>query len=361
MLIKIYETNKGWLGDCVGVIDEYNSLNFTKSFKGVGNFTIKGNYSKEMEELLKPDRIISITPKLCGVIHSFEVQCNQNGEETYTAYGMELKGILAWRIVWNTLSDDTTVVSYIEKIVMSNAMGNERRLINSAQLAEFETGKISKQVSYKNLQETIQEIVENNDSTKGLPIGYDIYINQEMNQTVFEVLEGEDRTASSDSPIIFSREFDNITDMTYTLSKKDSVNTILCAGEGEGDARTLVSIIPDDWGFTRKEAFVDARELRSTYKDAETDEEIVLTPEEYKAQLLNKAKESLVADVANVGASAVLLEDATKLLGSKITVLDKKLNIMADDYIAEINLIDEADGLQTTLSIGNDIQARRIL
>lgn len=358
MLIRVYE-NKGVMSECLGIIDEYISLNFTKSFKETGTFSLKGNYSKDVLELLKPDRIIAITPQLCGVIHSVDMQCI-NGEERYIAYGFELKGILSWRIVWDTYSATEDAVSHINNLVFRNARYGDRKLVDNIITPAFKSKKIEKQVSYKNLQEVIQDILKSNDSENNLPLGYDVYLSQEQNQIIFEVREGKDRSIKSEEPLILSRDFENVIDLLYIVSNKDSVNAILCAGEGEGEARKKVEVFNGKpQGFSRKEYFVDAKEIRSQYK--ENDKDVVLSPQQYEALLRGKAWEEMTPDVHNITAHTAYIDDALGLLGSKITVIDKKLNLMADDFISEVNIIDEADGMETTLSIGEDVKVRRLV
>ena len=47
-------------GECLGVLDSYTSLNFTKSFQGCGSFTIKGNFTKGAAPLLQVGNLVYI-------------------------------------------------------------------------------------------------------------------------------------------------------------------------------------------------------------------------------------------------------------------------------------------------------------
>ena len=53
--------------------------------------------------------------------------------------------------------------------------------------------------------------------------------------------------------------------------------------------------------------------------------------------------------------------EALSLLGAKVTLLDRQFGVLADDYVTEINIIDEADGEYTTLTIGEGIDAKTLI
>ena len=97
------------------------------------------------------------------------------------------------------------------------------------------TQSLNKQVSYKNLLETVEEIASVSE------LGFRTNLDIQNKLMVFDIYEGLDRTASNgvNPPAIFSKEFENILEQEYTDSLNNYKNTVLVAGEGEGIARNL--------------------------------------------------------------------------------------------------------------------------
>lgn len=360
MNIYIYEVEGITPTECVGVLDSYASLNFTKSFKGCGTWTVKGNFTQDIERMLKVGRFIYVNPKICGICYSIEYDTDEEGTTTYTAYGNELKGILAYRIVWDTYSRKVNLRDYVNDLVEKNTQGN-RALFSRMDKPQISTSTVDKQVSYSNLLETIEDVVESANSTGGNPIGFDVYC-ENAERFVFTLLEGEDRTITSPEPLMFSRDLNNVSTLTYSESDKELVNVVKAGGEGEGAERVL-TVVGDEslTGLARREGFADCRNLQSTYKDADGETQTI-SPEDYLAMLQEEAKTSLTPSTFSVDAEAVVtVQQALDALGAKVTLRDRAFNVQTTDYVSEVNVIDEGDGMLVTLTIGEGLAAQRII
>lgn len=101
-----------------------------------------------------------------------------------------------------------------------------------------------------------------------------------------EIIQGIDRSEGQtvNSPVIFSAEFENLLSSTYVLDTKAHKNAALVAGEGEGKNRKTVSLGTAS-GLTRRELFVDARDLSSNNGE--------ITEAEYTAQLSARGAEKI--------------------------------------------------------------------
>ena len=360
MNIYVYKIEGIKPTECVGILDNYASFNFTKSFKGCGSWTIKGNFTQEIERMLKVGYLIYVNDKVCGIIHSIDFDTDEEGNTTYTAYGNELKGILGYRIVWDTYSRTVNLRDYINDLVEKNTTGN-RALFSRIDKPAIGTPTIDKQISYANLLEALEDILEAANSTSNLPLGFDV-VCENASDFVFTLLEGADRTLTSNEPLLISRDLNNVANMTYTQSIKDLVNVVKAGGEGEGANRILTTVGSTQLsGLARREAFADCRDLQSTYTD-ENGNEQTISSKDYLALLQEEAKQSLTSETLTVDAETVVtVEQALEVLGSKITLRDKAFDVETEDYIAEVNIIDENDGMLVTLTIGEGLQAKRFI
>lgn len=360
MNIYIYKVEGVTPTECVGVLDSYASFNFTKSFKGCGTWTIKGNFTQEIERMLKVGYFIYVNPRICGICYSIEYDTDEEGTTTYTAYGNELKGILAYRIVWDTYNRKVNLRDYANDLVERNTQGN-RALFSRMDKPQIQTPTIDKQISYDNLLESLEDIFETASSTNGNPLGFDVYC-ENAERFVFTLLEGEDRTITSDEPLMFSRDLNNVSTLTYSESDKDLVNVVKAGGEGEGAERVL-TVVGDETltGLARREGFADCRNLQSSYKD-EDGETQTISAEDYLAMLQEEARGSLTPATFSVDAEAVVtVHEALEALGAKVTLRDRAFNVQTTDYISEVNVIDENDGMLVTLTIGEGLTAQRLI
>lgn len=360
MNVYVYTISGITPNECVGIIDNYASFNFTKSFRGCGTWTLKGNFTDEVEDMLKVGNFIFVTPQICGLIQSVEYDTDEKGNVTYVAYGNEIKGVLGFRIVWDTYSRTVNLRDYVNDMVERNTQG-VRQLFGRIDKPQISTSTIDKQISYSNLLEAIEDVLETAESTDGNPIGFDV-VCEDGKRFVFTLLEGEDRTITSAEPVVISRDLDNVSNLTYVDSDKELVNIVKAGGEGEGAERKFVTVGSSHLtGFARREAFADCRNLQSTYEDENGDEQ-TLTAEEYTALLTAEAKNSLNPVEFTVDAESVVdVKTALEYLGSRVTLQDRALNVQADDYISEVNIIDENDGMLVTLTVGEGVKAKRIV
>lgn len=360
MNIYIYKVEGITPTECVGVLDSYASINFTKSFKRCGTWTIKGNFTQETERMLKVGYLIYVNPQISGICYSIEYDTDEEGNTTYTAYGNELKGILAYRIVWDTYNRKVNLRDYVNGLVERNTQGN-RALFSRMDKPQISTQTIDKQISYDNLLESLEDIVETANSTNGNPIGFDVYC-ENAERFVFTLLEGEDRTITSPEPLMFSRDLNNVSTLTYSESEKELVNVVKAGGQGEGAERVL-TVVGDEslTGLARREGFADCRNLQSTYKDENGDTQTI-SSEDYLAMLQEEAKASLTPATLSVDAEAVVtVQQALDALGAKVTLRDRAFNVQTTDYVSEVNVIDEGDGMLVTLTIGEGLTAQRLI
>ena len=361
MNIYVYKIEGIFPSECLGIIDNYKSFNFTKSFQGCGKWTLKGNYTKDISSILQTGNLIYLNPRVAGIIQSVDYHTDSDGEMTYTAYGFELKGILGYRIVWDTYSHNIDADSWIYGLVKENTQ-RQRQLFSTIQENKINTPKLDRQVSYKNLLDAVEDACAAQHTTNKNLLGFEVLCDIDKGFT-FTLLEGADRTFTSDNPYLVSRDMDNVSSLVYGETSQNACNIALVAGEGEGTNRKIATAgYMGSSGLYRREGFKDCRNLQSTYEDKDGVQH-TLTTEEYMALLRQEANNQLspMTELSVDAESVIDSDNALDLLGAKITLADKLFNVQVEDYVSEINWIDEQDGSLTTLTIGKGLDAKQII
>lgn len=373
MDIYVYDCPDIFTVELIGVLDSYKSINYTMKFQNCGSWSIKGLYTPESSELLKAGRFIYINPKVVGYITSITYDVDTKGNMTYTANGRESKFILNNRIVWNTYSHNLPLNEWIYGLVQENAaegcIDSKRQLCGMIPPQTLKCGAIDKQVSYKSLLDTVNTVLENAQTSNGLALGYEMqfhpeYSGDKAHRPIFwmNLLEGQDRTYNSKEPFLVAREMNNVSTLSLSNSIKGSTNFILAAGEDKGDTRKLATAGDNTLsGLKRNEGFTDCRDLQSEYTDASGNKK-TLSDAEYTKLLEQEAKDAIVKDTFSLTAeSVVTTEQAIELLGAKVTVVDKTFGVRTEDFVTEVNVIDEADGGLTTLTVGKGVDAQKLI
>ena len=339
-----------------GLMESYFSLRWIRRYSKCGEFELHCSLTPETLELLKRGNIVWKKDDLeAGYIEYRNLRHDIEGKEVLVVRGKFLTGYLGRRIVWGTENLNTTPELAIRSLVNNQVINpiNMDRKIDLLALGEVKnyTRNINKQVSYKNLLETVEEIASTSE------IGFRTLIDIQNKQMLFDIYEGINRTASNgiNPPAIFSQEFENILEQEYTDSLNNFRNTVLVAGEGEGSSRELVAI-EDGQGLDRYELFVDARDLQS--KD-ENDNTIPIA--EYRKLLETRGLESL-AEYTDIQTFESKVNIKSNLeygndfnLGDIVTCTSKKWGITIDTRITEIEEVFESTGRQINIVFGNNI------
>lgn len=339
-----------------GILEGFFSLRWIRRYSKCGEFELHCSLTPEILELLKKDNVIWKKDDLeAGYIEYRNLRQDTEGKEVMVVKGKFLTGYLGRRIIWGTENLSTTAELAMRQLINNHAINpaNTDRKIDMLTLGDLKgyTNNIDKQVSYKNLLETVEEI----SSTDGL--GIKTLLDIENKQMIFDIYEGLNRTAgqSENAPAIFSREFENILEQEYTDSFNNYRNTVLVAGEGEGTKRELVSI-EEGIGLDRYELFVDARDLQKEKEDG-----TIIPDEEYTEMLINRGKSKLAEykeiqtfeSKINLNSNLTYKEDFD--LGDVVTCTSKKWGITIDTRITEIEEVYEETGKQINVTFGNNI------
>jgi len=232
-------------------IDNYESLIFTRRWHKPGEFEIRVNrHKKDVNKLTKGNLImLGGDPSKVGIIKHREIELGEQGKitENWLIKGWTISGITKQRVTvppeeqaYDSITDaaETVMKHYVDKCLINPA--DLARKINILQNAT-DQGRgqtISWQSRYKNLAEELEKL----SVISGL--GWNIYLDFELLKWIFEVYEGKDLTVgqSTNPPVIFSPDFDALRSQHYAESELNYKNLAYVAGQGEGAARTIVTV-----------------------------------------------------------------------------------------------------------------------
>lgn len=256
----------------LGEIDNYESLQFPRSFHSMGSFDLRINRYKQHTDKLLKNALIMLGGQLnkVGIIKHREIPLNEKGKssEQWTIKGYQLKGIVGQRLSIppaNTEYDrksgpaETVMKHYINRHLVNP--DDPKRKIPHLVIAE-DKGRgqhITWQSRFKNIAEELQDI------SLATELGWDITLDLENKQFIFDVVEGVNKTTDQDEvpPILFSPDFETVKNQTFTDSDINMKNYGYVAGQGEGVEREVIEI-GGATGLKRIETFIDARDVAET-------------------------------------------------------------------------------------------------
>jgi hypothetical protein len=248
MQLYIYNSNR----ELTGIVESFEYLRWTRRYSQCGSFELKAIATPENTALLKEGNIIwKNDDEEAGIIEHLEM--SQTEQEIITATGRFATSLLSRRIVWGTEKLSGDISACVEQLLENNLINptDAARQITGISFSSPSLGvPISTQISFRNLMDTVTELC----NTSG--IGIKTVLNPATGIFTVTLYNG------ADSQAVFSKEYENLTEQIYTESAADYANTALIGGEGEGADRTFVAITSGS-GETRREVFVDAKDLRA--------------------------------------------------------------------------------------------------
>jgi hypothetical protein len=333
-MINVYNNNY----ERVGFIESYSYLSWVRRYSDVGEFELK--CAPENLPLLSIGNILTkLNDNEGAVIETLNIETEE--QETVTVRGRFLSALLESRIVWGTESLSGDIGSCVFQLINNNATNppDEDRAIPNLKYENINIGKnLGMQVSYDNLLETVVKICSSAEAgIKGV-------LNPAKGITLL-LYNGREL------PFVFSREFENLLSQNYTDSIRDCANVALIAGEGEGIERKL-AVTGGETGLSRKEVFVDARDLRLA--DYENDDKYIEALKlKGRIKMYEKRRRESFDAAVNTNGNLIYREDFD--LGDIVTVKSSLLGISARLRITEIAETYDSDGFHVDVVFGNPL------
>lgn len=301
--------------ELLGILDTAQSIIWHGVFFGVGDFEIYVQASPEIVALLQVGNFVTRPDDVeVGIIEKINISSNPQDGRMVTATGRFAKCLLERRLIYNlsgTVNTPTilrgNVETEVRRVVEENAIScsfDSRRNIPLLALGDLaglpqiivdENGAAAqKQVSYQNLLTYTDELLQE------YGLGSTVILDEEAGLLRYVIYSGIDHSWNNDAgnvPIMFSKEFDNITSSSYEYDTTAEKNVALIGGAGEGLERFYSLIAGTQTGLQRREMWVDAASLNRTYKD-ESDTEQTYSDSEYMAMLNAAGTQRLNANKA---------------------------------------------------------------
>lgn len=335
-------------------IDTFSSLIWIRRFHTAGSFELHcPATSYNINTLIRNNLVWKQDSKEVGIIEYRNLSMDMKGRETLKVMGRFFTSVLDRRIFYTTEQYTNKQVEVIMRsMVDRNCINTDARRklpITLGSLNNFPE-RIDYQKSYGNLLEELSILSQ----TTG--IGFFIRTDLEQKKHYFETYKGIDRSIaqSTNSHVIFSRDYDNLFNQEYIDDVNNLRTTALVAGEGEGADRVLVEVEGNYSGLDRYELFVDARDLQREVDD------IILPDEEYRNLLTQRGLEKLseYKDIQTFEGRIVTNNYKYKEdfdLGDIVTVIDKRWNVVVNTRITEITEIYENGRIEIIPTLGNSI------
>ncbi|HEX3075965.1 MAG TPA: siphovirus ReqiPepy6 Gp37-like family protein [Lachnospiraceae bacterium] len=341
----------------LGILEGYRSFIWNRKHMSYGTFKLQIDFNEAINTLLDKGNILFKSDDVeAGFIETKVVETLEvSGRDVITVQGKFLTHYLYRRIIWGTMNLNDTAEMCMKQIVREQCINTEASRVIPFLNVDVQRGysdRTTKQISYKNVLDSITEIA------KVASLGFRNRIDFMKKRIVFEVYRGLDRTVnqSERAPCIFSRDLENVLTQYYESSLVDYANVTLVAGEGEEEKRYKITV-GEVTGLDRFELFTNAADISK--EDEET--EAPLTDEQYRQLLIQRGNEKLSQHVVaesfeskiNLNSNIVYKKDFD--LGDKVSLLDRRLGILVDTVVEEIQEVYESGRFSITVTFGNQI------
>lgn len=236
-------------------VDQFSSFIWAPKYNDIGDCELVITASNENLKKIRECKYISYSDdEMDCEITKIELKNDEEQGDQLIVTGTDLKDILNQRIVEKQTNFNGYVEDYIRLLIndsIINPTNKDRKIENFIldKKINFKE-KIQQQVTYDYVGDKIKELCEQFD------LGYKVVIKD--GKLVFSLYEGKDRSQY----INFSPNFGNLLTSDYVQESGNMKNVALIAGEGEGTARTKITI-GSGVGINRKELYVDARDISS--------------------------------------------------------------------------------------------------
>lgn len=332
MELYIYNSDR----ELTGIVESFEYLRWTRRYSQCGSFELRAIATPENTTLLQEGNFIwKNDDEEAGIIEHLEMV--QAEQEIITASGRFATSFLSRRIVWQTevLSGDLSAC--VEQLLNNNLISptDTARQIDGIVFSAPNLGvPVSTQISYRGLMDVITELCGASE------IGIKTVFTPATHLFTVTLYKG------IDSQAVFSKEYENLTEQSYTESAADYANTALIGGEGEGESRTFVAITSGS-GETRREIFVDAKDLQAAdFGTGYTDALIFRGQSKLSEQGIRYSFDTSVNPHGN------LTYKTDFDLGQTVKVISKAWGVFMTTRITEIEETYDADGLSISVVFG---------
>ena len=352
----------------LGLIDQFDSFIWTDRYNEAGDFEIYTAVTTELLDLLRADRYLWWSEsEHTMIIEQITIDTDEESGNMLTITGRSLESILDRRVIPNQTDFKDTLPNCIKKLMNDNIISptDSKRKISNLIFADSTDPRLTSiqlegQITGENLYDVIVTFCQTYN------VGFKIILDSQ-NRFVFSLYMGEDRSYNqNDLPyVVFSPDFENIVNSNYFENKATLKNVALVAGErdeGGDKGRVPVSLeIGTASGLSRREIWVDARDVSSTNETGET-----IPESEFNEKLKQRGNETLSENKVTKAFEGDL--DATRMfvynkdfyLGDIVQIVND-YNIEARSRVSEMVYSEDENGpsyLPTFIVVDDETERR---
>lgn len=294
--MELYVLNKNFI--TVGIIDEYESFNWTDRYNEAGDFELVLLVTKELLNTIQSDYYLYFNKsEHLMIIEGLEIKTDSEKGDRLIVTGRSLESLLQRRILWFKIKfnlangfqhaiDKMVNVSMADEV---NIWGDEaattnRRIPGFKVIREWNNTTLDalRMDAIEYWGENLYDIVVDLCKSRDPDVGFKVTWNHTNSDDTFnfKLYIGKDRSSGNSEnniPISFTPRLDNIFDTDYYESVQGYKTTVLIAGQypknnqsdGEVDDITTYAYrgrsLTTYTGLYRREVFCDARNV--PYKD----------------------------------------------------------------------------------------------
>lgn len=273
------------------VIDTFESIIWTDRYSECGDFEIYTLVSADLLDNLRQGYYLWINEsEHLMIIEGIEIKSDVENGNRLIVTGRSLESILDRRIIIARTVLTGNLQNGIQTLLNSNIISptiTDRIVSNFVFEASVDPLITALTVDVQvdkglNLYEVIQRLCISNN------IGFKITLSS-TNQFVFKLYAGADRSFAqlSNPYVIFSPNYENLINSSYSNTEKPFKNIVVVDGEGEGE-NLKTTTVGSGSGITRREFYLNASSISQTIDG------VTLTDEEYLARLGEKGNETLI-------------------------------------------------------------------
>lgn len=241
------------------VVENFTSFLWTDRYSENGEFELYLPPSIDAPSQYGLDwYIISPESEHAMIIESVLLEADDNGY-SYKVSGRSLESILSRRIPWREVTLSGNFQTEIKRLITENIISpsdSSRRIDNFVFVdsSDPEITKLTIDAKYSP-DNNVYDIIQTN--CQDFQIGFKVVLTSD-NKFAFSLYKGTDRSYSQTilPYVIFSPDFDNLTNSSFLKSNKDLKNVALVGGDGDWPDKTT-AVVGTATGLDRREIYVD--------------------------------------------------------------------------------------------------------
>lgn len=337
----------------LGWLDQFTSLQWVEKPTTSGWIEIWCPLNESNSTLLKEGNVIWLGEETATVVESVKSDVTERGMQVQVR-GKSLESYIGRRINWGQYIKNDTPSNIMRDLVDLNCINPtiiERKLpflhLKDAQTVYGD--KLQYQNTGGNLEELLQAISETHN------LGWEVLFDPFSKRLDFSVFQGINRTINQTEvdAVIFDSDMEDLLASSYFYNISSHRNVAYVAGAGEGANRKFI-IVNDAEGLNRRELYVDARDLQP--QDANMNP---IPNKDYEEMLLQRGLQKLseweivetfTADIRSQGTQYIYGQDYKK--GDWVTMQDRRLNVMIDAKVTEVQKIFNDKGYSLNITFG---------